>query len=133
MLEPMVTTYIVALRDMRFVMMELAGLGELLSLPGLEEATPELAEAVLDEAAKLATDVLAPLNKPGDEQGARLTQEGVVAADGFAAACRQFAAGSWSGLSGDPDSVARGCPSCCMRRQWRCGTPPTWRSRCVRC
>ena len=104
------STYIAPLRDMRFVMTELAGLGELSSLPGFDEVSPELAEAVLDEAARLATEVLAPLNKSGDEQGARLTKDGVVAADGFATAYRQFAAGGWSGLSGDPEFGGQGLP-----------------------
>ncbi|MBB5464998.1 alkylation response protein AidB-like acyl-CoA dehydrogenase [Paraburkholderia sp. Clong3] len=102
--------YIAPLRDMRFVMTKLAGLDAVSSLPGFEEATPELAEAVLEEAARLATEVLAPLNKPGDEQGARLTHDGVVAADGFAAAYRQFTAGGWSGLSGDPEFGGQGLP-----------------------
>jgi 3-(methylthio)propanoyl-CoA dehydrogenase len=106
----MMSTYIAPLRDMRFVMTELAGLDELASLQGFEEVSPELAEAVLDEAAKLATEVLAPLNKSGDEQGARLTKDGVVAADGFAKAYRQFAEGGWSGLSGDPEFGGQGLP-----------------------
>ncbi|KLU26486.1 acyl-CoA dehydrogenase [Caballeronia mineralivorans PML1(12)] len=104
------STYIAPLRDMRFVMTELAGLGELSLLPGFEEVTPELAEAVLGEAAKLATEVLAPLNKPGDEQGARLAKDGVVAADGFATAYRQFVESGWSGLSGAPDFGGQGLP-----------------------
>ena len=104
------STYIAPLRDMRFVMTELADFGALSSLPGLEEVTPELADAVLDEAAKLATEVLAPLNRTGDEQGARLTQDGVVAADGFAQAYRQFSAGGWGGLSGDPAFGGQGLP-----------------------
>ena len=57
---------------MQFVMTELVDPGALSSLPGLEETTPELAEAVLGEAAGHATEVLAPLNKSGDEQGGRL-------------------------------------------------------------
>ena len=104
------STYIAPLRDMRFVMTELAGLDELSSLPGFDEVSPELADAVLDEAARLATEVLAPLNKPGDQQGARLTKDGVVAADGFAAAYRQFAEGGWSGLAGDPEFGGQGLP-----------------------
>src|ERR1700722_10006882 len=106
----MMSTYMAPLRDMRFVMTELAGLGELSSLPGFEEVTPELAEAVLDEAAKLATEVLAPLNKSGDEQGARLTKDGVVAADGFSTAYRKCVESGWSGLSGDPDFGGQGLP-----------------------
>ena len=104
------STYLAPLRDMRFVMTELAGLGELSSLPGFEDVSPELAEAVLDEAAKLATEVLAPLNKPGDEQGARLMKDGVVAADGFGKAYRQFTEGGWNGLSGDPEFGGQGLP-----------------------
>ncbi|MFL9965861.1 acyl-CoA dehydrogenase C-terminal domain-containing protein [Paraburkholderia sediminicola] len=104
------STYIAPLRDMRFAMTELADLGALSSLPGLEEATPELADAVLEEAARLAAEVLAPLNRTGDEQGARLTRDGVVAADGFAQAYRQFSAGGWSGLSGDPEFGGQGLP-----------------------
>jgi alkylation response protein AidB-like acyl-CoA dehydrogenase len=104
------STYIAPLRDMRFVMMELAGLDELSALPGFDEVSPELAEAVLDEAARLATEVLAPLNKFGDEQGARLTKDGVVAADGFSAAYRQFVEGGWSGLAGDPEFGGQGLP-----------------------
>ncbi|MBB5414309.1 acyl-CoA dehydrogenase N-terminal domain-containing protein [Paraburkholderia atlantica] len=65
--ESMMSICIAPLRDMRFVMTELAGLGNLPSLPGWEKATPELADAVLDEAAKLATEVLAPLSKSGDQ------------------------------------------------------------------
>ncbi|WP_372342602.1 acyl-CoA dehydrogenase C-terminal domain-containing protein [Paraburkholderia megapolitana] len=104
------STYIAPLRDMRFVMTELAGLDGLTALQGFEEATPELADAVLDEAARLATEVLAPLNKTGDEQGARLSKEGVIAADGFAKAYGQFVEGGWSGLSGDPEFGGQGLP-----------------------
>ena len=126
--------YLAPLRDMRFVMTELAGLGELSSLPGFEDVSPELAEAVLDEAAKLATEVLAPLNKSGDEQGARLIE-------GRRRCCGRFRERLTGSLpkvagAGSPatrSSAARGCPSCCMRRPSRCGIRRIWRSRCVLC
>jgi 3-(methylthio)propanoyl-CoA dehydrogenase len=102
--------YRAPLQDMRFVMTALAGLERLAALPGYEEVTPDLAEAVLEEAAKLAGEVLAPLNRPGDEQGASLTREGVVAADGFAAAYRQFVQNGWNGLSSDPEYGGQGLP-----------------------
>jgi acyl-CoA dehydrogenase len=105
------TTYLAPVRDMRFVMNELAGLGTLQSLPGFAEATPDLADAVLEEAAKLAAEVLAPLNKPGDAQGARLGKDGVVAADGFAQAYRLFVEGGWNGIGGDPEFGGQGLPS----------------------
>ena len=57
------TTYVAPVKDMQFVLRELAGLDRLAELPAFAEATPELAEAVLEEAAKLAAGVLAPLNK----------------------------------------------------------------------
>ncbi|HKC44227.1 MAG TPA: acyl-CoA dehydrogenase [Burkholderiales bacterium] len=105
------TTYLAPVRDMRFVMNDLAGLSGLQSLPGFADATPELADAVLEEAAKLAAEVLAPLNKPGDAQGARLGKDGVIAADGFAKAYRLFVEGGWNGLGGDPEFGGQGLPS----------------------
>jgi acyl-CoA dehydrogenase len=105
------STYLAPVRDMRFVINELAGLSTLQRLPGFEEATPELVDAVLAEAAKLATEVLAPLNKTGDAQGARLDANGVVGADGFAAAYRKFVEGGWNGVGGDPEFGGQGLPS----------------------
>jgi 3-(methylsulfanyl)propanoyl-CoA dehydrogenase len=105
-----VTTYLAPTRDMRFVIEELAGLDDLAALPGYEEVTPDLVEAVLEEAAKLAGELLAPLNKPGDEQGARLKEDGVIAADGFADAYRRFVEGGWNGISGDPAYGGQGLP-----------------------
>jgi 3-(methylsulfanyl)propanoyl-CoA dehydrogenase len=100
--------------DMHFVINELAGLESLAALPGYEEITLELADAVLEEAAKIAGEVLAPLNRFGDERGASLTKEGVVAAEGFAAAYRQFVENGWNGLSGDPEYGGQGLPSLIM-------------------
>ncbi|MBV8507955.1 MAG: acyl-CoA dehydrogenase C-terminal domain-containing protein [Alphaproteobacteria bacterium] len=108
------TTYRAPIRDMRFVINELAGLERLAALPGYEEVSPDIAEAVLEEAAKLAGEVLAPLNKLGDERGASLTKEGVMAADGFGAAYRQFVENGWNGLSGDPEYGGQGLPSLIM-------------------
>ena len=104
------TAYNAPLRDMQFVINELAGLKSLAALPGYEEVTPELAGAVLEEAARLAGEVLAPLNKPGDERGASLTEGGVVAAYGFAAAYRRFVDNGWNGLGGDPEFGGQGLP-----------------------
>ena len=104
------TTYIAPVRDMQFVIRELAGLERLNALPGYEEVTLELADAVLEEAAKLASEVLAPLNKTGDEQGASLTRDGVVAAQGFGAAYRQFVENGWNGLGGDSEYGGQGLP-----------------------
>ena len=62
-------TYKAPVKDMEFVLNELCGLEEVLSLPGNEDTTPDLVGAVLEEAAKVAEEVLAPLNRQGDTQG----------------------------------------------------------------
>ena len=69
-----------------------------------------MAEAVLEEAAKIAGEVLAPLNKLGDERGASLTKEGVVAAEGFGAAYRRVCRQWLEWLSGDPEYGGQGLP-----------------------
>src|SRR5947209_16727977 len=104
------TAYNAPLQDMKFVINELAGLESLATLPGYEEVNSELAGAVLEEAAKIAGEVLAPLNKLGDERGASLTKEGVVAVDGFAAAYRRFVDNGWNGLGCDPEHGGQGLP-----------------------
>jgi 3-(methylthio)propanoyl-CoA dehydrogenase len=118
------TTYRAPIRDMQFVINQLAGLESLTALSGYEELTPDLAESVLEEAAKIAGEVLAPLNKPGDERGASLTKEGVVTAEGFGAAYRQFVENGWNGLSGDPEYGGQGLPSVIMAATSRCGIRP---------
>ena len=104
------TDYIAPLRDMRFVITALAGLNDVISLPGFEEASPDLVDAVLEEAGKLATDVLSPLNPSGDRQGASLGEGGVVAAAGFADAYQRFVENGWCSVSGDPDYGGQGLP-----------------------
>jgi 3-(methylthio)propanoyl-CoA dehydrogenase len=90
--------YHAPLRDIRFILSELAGLDDIASLPGCEEATPELADAILDEAGKFAAGVLAPLNRTGDQQGCRLEGERVITPDGWQEAYAQFQSAGWAGL-----------------------------------
>src|SRR5688572_11611301 len=97
------STYHAPLEDMLFVLRELAGVDALAQLPGFEEATPEVVDAVLNEAARFAREVLDPLNKIGDEQGARLQEGNVTAPEGYAAAYRKFTEAGWNGLTGDPE------------------------------
>ena len=65
-------TYTAPLAEQRFVLDTVADLPALAALPGFDGATPDLVDAVLGEAAKLAQDVFAPLNAVGDKTGARL-------------------------------------------------------------
>ena len=62
-------SYVPPIRDMEFVLNELADLNEIAQLPGYEQATPDVVSAVLEEAGKLASQVLAPLNQTGDQEG----------------------------------------------------------------
>jgi len=95
--------YRAPLREMRFVLEELLGSGRLGASPHLPDYSDELAQSVLEEAARFAENVLEPLNRPGDVAGARWTEQGVVAAPGFAEAYRQFVAGGWPALGGNPE------------------------------
>ncbi|HSE00679.1 MAG TPA: acyl-CoA dehydrogenase [Burkholderiales bacterium] len=104
------STYTAPLKDMRFVIEELAGLAEVSALPGYGEANAELAEAVLGEAAKFAQEVLDPLNRQGDKQGARLVDGSVTAPAGFKEAYRKFIEAGWNGLGGEPQYGGQGLP-----------------------
>jgi alkylation response protein AidB-like acyl-CoA dehydrogenase len=98
------------IQDMRFVLDELAGLDEIAGLPGYEEATPDLVDAVLTEAGRLASEVLAPLNHSGDREGL-IFENGVVRTpSGFPEAYAQFVEGGWGGLQFDPDYGGQGLP-----------------------
>ena len=90
--------YRAPLREMRFVLEELLGGARALAAPQLADYSDELAQSVLEEAARFAQEVLEPLNRPGDQNGARWTSEGVIAAPGFRAAYQQFVAGGWPAL-----------------------------------
>jgi alkylation response protein AidB-like acyl-CoA dehydrogenase len=94
--------YRAPLREMRFVLEELLHAGTLSAYPTLAEYSDELGRSVLEEAARFAQEVLDPLNRPGDLEGARWTPQGVVTAPGFRAAYQQFVAGGWPALGSEP-------------------------------
>jgi len=106
------TAYTAPTRDMQFVINELAGLAAVATLPAFAEqdVSPSLVEAVLEEAAKLAAEVLAPLNHSGDVQGARMSPQGVIPADGFAEAYQKFVAGGWNGIGCHAEFGGQGLP-----------------------
>jgi acyl-CoA dehydrogenase len=102
--------YIAPLRDMKFVIKELAGLDAVASLPGCEEVTPDLVDAVLEEAAKFASGVLSPLNVPGDRNGCKLEDGVVTTTPGFRQAYQQFVTAAWTSLGASPDWGGQGLP-----------------------
>jgi alkylation response protein AidB-like acyl-CoA dehydrogenase len=104
------STYAAPLKDMLFVINELAGLDEVAQLPGCEEVNAELVEAVMGEAAKFAQQVLEPLNRVGDKEGATLADHKVKSPTGFKAAYQQFTAAGWNGLGGMTAYGGQGLP-----------------------
>ncbi|QDQ27963.1 acyl-CoA dehydrogenase [Chitinimonas arctica] len=104
-------SYKAPLADMRFVLNELAGLSEVAALPGYEEVNPELVDAILDEAAKLAENVLAPLNRVGDQHGNKLADGVVTTAPGFREAYGQFVENGWVGLHAPAEFGGQGMPN----------------------
>ncbi len=104
------STYTAPLQDMQFVIKDLVGLSDITAMPDCAEVTDDLVDAVLEEAGKFATGVLDPLNRGGDQQGAKLADSKVTSSPGFKEAYRQFIAGGWNGLSGDTAYGGQGLP-----------------------
>ncbi len=91
--------YQAPLADMQFVLRELVDHSIIARLPGFEDATLELGEAVLEEAARFAGGVLSPLNRIGDREGVRWSETEVATATGWKQAYDQFVSGGWNALS----------------------------------
>jgi alkylation response protein AidB-like acyl-CoA dehydrogenase len=104
------TDYNPPLRDIRFALDSLAGLPEIAALPGYEEATPDLTDSILEEAAKIASAVIAPLNRAGDLDGAKLTDAGVRTTPGWSEAWTTLIEGGWNGLPYPADFGGMGLP-----------------------
>ncbi len=104
------STYQAPLKDMKFVLKELAGLEAVAKLPGFEEATPDTVDAILEEAGKFAAGVLDPLNKTGDEEGSRWKDGAVATPKGFKEAYRQYIEGGWAALPFGPEWGGQGLP-----------------------
>ncbi|NUU38261.1 acyl-CoA dehydrogenase C-terminal domain-containing protein [Pseudomonas sp. C2B4] len=101
-------TYNAPLRDMRFVLDEMLQMERYADLPGFAEATPDVVAAILEEAGKLASEVLMPLNAVGDHQGCTLVDGEVTTAPGFREAYRLYAQGGWTGLTASPEFGGQG-------------------------
>ncbi len=103
-------TYTAPITELRFALDAIADLPGIARLPGYEEATPDLATAILEEAGRLAGEVMAPLNHPGDREGSAFENGVVRTPDGFPEAYRQFVEGGWNALPFDPDFGGQGLP-----------------------
>ena len=114
-------TYRPPVRDMAFALNEVAGLAALAGKGPFADLSPELVEAVMEEGAKLAAEVLAPLNRTGDAEGAKLEKSGATVPSGFAAAYRQWVEGGWGSLAATPDYGGQGLPvslAVAMQEMW---------------
>jgi alkylation response protein AidB-like acyl-CoA dehydrogenase len=94
--------YRAPIKELRFVLEELLGIGQLAVCPALADYSDEVGASILEEAARLAETVLEPLNRPGDREGAHWSPDGVSTPKGFKEAYRQFVAGGWQQLGADP-------------------------------
>ncbi|AOJ68120.1 MULTISPECIES: acyl-CoA dehydrogenase [Burkholderia] len=103
-------SYTAPVKDMLFVMKELAGIDEVAKLPGYEDAGFDTAHAVLDESAKFCGEVLAPLNVEGDKNPSSWKDGAVTATPGFKEAFRQFVEGGWQGLQHPTEYDGQGLP-----------------------
>ena len=99
------------LRDMRFVLFELMQAeARWASLPATAELNRELADAVLEEAGRVSAGLIAPLLRPGDEEGVKFDAGVVTTPAGYKEVWRQFAEGGWVGLTGNPEYGGQGMP-----------------------
>ena len=103
--------YQAPLDDMNFVLAEHVDVTGLAALPGHEDFSIELAESILDEANKLASNVLSPLNWVGDQTGVHVHGDAEVKTPkGFKAAYQQYAEAGWGSLQFDPEHGGQGLP-----------------------
>ena len=103
--------YRAPIADQRFVLDFLLNAGQLAQLPLFPDFSTELCEAVLNEAGRFASEVLAPINRSGDRDGARWSEAGVATPAGFRQAYRQYVEGGWPQLAIDRNHGGQGAPA----------------------
>lgn len=103
--------YRAPLGDMQFLMSEVFQAEKVFaSMPGTAEVSPDLISAILEEAAKIAENLLSPINQNGDHEGCQWVDGVVTTPVGFKEAYEQYVAGGWAGLTGDTDFGGQGMP-----------------------
>src|SRR4051812_14975390 len=95
---------------MQFVLKHVVGLDQVNTLPGWEEVTADVVDAVLEEAGKLASEVLSPLNTSGDRTGAKWKDGAVTTPPGFRDAYWQYVNAGWGNIQSPPEYGGQGLP-----------------------
>jgi alkylation response protein AidB-like acyl-CoA dehydrogenase len=103
-------SYKAPLREIHFVLNDVLNVGRLAELPGLEEATPDTLGSLIEEAAKLIEEKIAPLSAKQDAQGCRWVDGEVMLPDGLAEAYRLYWQSGWVGLSAPAQYGGQGLP-----------------------
>jgi alkylation response protein AidB-like acyl-CoA dehydrogenase len=103
-------TFQAPVRDLLFCLHQIVEVDRLMALDAFSDLDAETLAAILDGAGALASDVLAPLNRAGDQVGATYANGKVTAAPGFAAAYKAFSEGGWNSLAADPAYGGQGLP-----------------------
>jgi alkylation response protein AidB-like acyl-CoA dehydrogenase len=103
-------SYRAPVKDMLFVMKELADIESIAALPGFEDASLDTAQAVLEEAARFNNEVVAPLNFEGDKNPSFWKNGEVTTTPGFKEAFRQFGEGGWQGVLHPVEYEGQGLP-----------------------
>jgi acyl-CoA dehydrogenase len=97
--------------DALFLLKDVFNIERYNNLPGFADASPDVIEAILSEAAKLCEEVLQPLNRVGDTEGCKRQADGIVTTPtGFKDAYKAYAQGGWFGLAADPEYGGQGLP-----------------------
>ncbi|HUJ76789.1 MAG TPA: acyl-CoA dehydrogenase family protein, partial [bacterium] len=104
------TQYSVDRRDIHFVQKEFLQVQRLLKLPDFSAFSESDLDLVVREGATFVEEVLAPLNKIGDEQGCRLDDGRVITPQGFKDAWKRCADAGWLGITAEPEFGGQGLP-----------------------
>ena len=104
------TDYTAPLDEMNFLVNDVLGIADIAALPGYEECSTELVEAIYGEAGRYFSEVIAPTNQSADSEGCRVEAGAVVSAPSLDGLYKGFVEGGWPALTGDPQFDGQGMP-----------------------